>query len=89
MTKVKTKRKYTIHNKCDFIGRVKQFSGKSLKELRKDKQTEYLKNPENRVVHNFNTNPNYTFKIKKKEINKLLLECMVLNYNLHDYIRRN
>lgn len=83
------KRKYTIHNKCTYIGRVKQSTGKSSKELRNIKQTEYLKNPENRVVHNFNTNPNNNFKIKKKEIDKLLLECMILTYNLHGHIRRN
>ena len=51
--------------------------------------TEYLKNPENRVIHYFNTNSSNTFKIKKKEIDKLLLECMILKQDLYDYIRRN
>lgn len=87
---IKLKRKYTIHNKVEYVGKCgKQSSGKSSKELKNISQTEYLKNPENRVIHYFNTNSSNTFKIKKKEIDKLLLECMILKQDLYDYIRRN
>lgn len=84
------KRKYIIYNKCKYIGSIKQSSGKSLKELKNSRQTEYFKNPENRVIHYFNSSIyGKTFKIKKLQINKLLLECMVLKYKLYEYNKRN
>lgn len=57
------------------------------KERRNEKMKRYLGKLENKVIHNFNSRK--PFKVSKKELKLVLLECMILRHNLYEYIKGN